>query len=311
MIWSFRNVSVSAVPSLIHLSLPFCSVLGKRGASLSETPGFAGLSLWMDVSTDVYIFKRKKKENLKKLKCRSNRSNHLHEFTSTMWPFGTCHFPEVFARYSTAAHISTHHWRCEGEHIPLRRDCCSGVKTALSKGKSINEHGFYASAAYTQINQTTNRLFHLHRIALNVPSLFATHKAIWSERKFSNWKWSYPARGSSLRCSPLDFTSTPGGSWSLHSVQQGWHLMESFGFSTQTSRSQQSRRSDTTVAARIIQKTWFTPEVQRLLSNLQCHQVKGKHCAVFKKKKKKTFVRVQVPSSGKFMHRTVCCQMFR
>lgn len=59
---------------------------------------------------------------------------------------------EHLASYRTAVHISTHHRRCEREHIPLRTDCCSGVKTALSKENSIHEHKFYAWVAFIQIN---------------------------------------------------------------------------------------------------------------------------------------------------------------
>lgn len=81
--------------------------------------------------------------------------------------------------------------------------------------------------------------------------------------------WTLHHRAS-LHCLLLDLSSALGGSWPLGSAQQG-HLVESLtSFSRQSNRSHKSTRSDATAAARIIQKTRFTAEEQRHISDFQC-----------------------------------------
>lgn len=99
--------------------------------------------------------------------------------------------------------------------------------------------------------------------------------------KMSKERWTLHHRAS-LHCLPLDLSSALGGSWPLGSVQQG-HLAESLtSFSRQSHRSHKSTRSDATAAARIIQKTWFTAEEQRHISDLRCCPGRGRYFAVFR-----------------------------
>lgn len=108
-------------------------------------------------------------------------------------------------------------------------------------------------------------------------------------------------QSSSLRCLPLDLSSALDGSRSL--VQQG-HFMESFCFFTQNSRSHKSVRSDSIVAARIIQKT---AENQKEMSNLLLSSQKKATLQSVDL----TFVQAQVISSGGIMHRNIRRQMCR